>query len=345
VDDFQRVLAIARHGDARHHFAFAVEFGQAAPLVRRQFDAGDVADQHRRALVALDDQHFDVALAAQIALAAHHVLGLGHLHDAAADVAVGVADHLRDLHQRNAVGAQLDRIDGDLVGLHEAADRGHFGDAVRLGQLVAHVPVLDGAQFGQRLVLGQQRVLVDPADAGGVRPDLRRDALGHAAGGEVQVFEHARARPVDVGAVLEDDVDEGRAEEGEAAHHLRLRHRQHGGGQRIGDLVLDHLRRLAGVFGVDDDLHVGQIRQRVDRRAQNGVDAGEDDEQRGEQNQEAVPVDDIGTQHGVSRFSGRFSGPALGRRTRLRRAVPAILTITHSPGLRSTKVERNRCPA
>ena len=64
-----------------------------------------------------------------------------------------------DLHQRDAVGAQLHRIDGDLVGLHEAADRGHLGDARRLGQLVAQIPVLMRAQFGQRLVLGQQRVL------------------------------------------------------------------------------------------------------------------------------------------------------------------------------------------
>jgi hypothetical protein len=112
--------------------------------------------------------------------------------------------------------------------------------------------------------------------------------LRHAAGGEVEVLEHARARPVDVGAVLEDDVDEGRAEEREAAHHLRLRHRQHGRGQRIGDLVLDHLRRLAGVFGVDDDLHVGEVGQGVDRRAQDGKDAPDDDEERGQQDEEAV---------------------------------------------------------
>ena len=48
-DHLQRVLAVARHGDARHHLAFAVEFGDAAPLVGHQLDAGDVANQHRRA--------------------------------------------------------------------------------------------------------------------------------------------------------------------------------------------------------------------------------------------------------------------------------------------------------
>jgi hypothetical protein len=86
VDDLQRILAIAGHRDARHHFPFAVQFGQPPPLVRRQFHPRDVADQHRRALVGLDHQAFDVVLAAQVALAAHHVLGLGHFHHAATHV-------------------------------------------------------------------------------------------------------------------------------------------------------------------------------------------------------------------------------------------------------------------
>ncbi len=172
---------------------------------------------------------------------------------------------------------------------------------MRLGQLIAHIPVLDRAQLGQGLVLGQQRVLVDPAHAGGVGADLRRDALGHAARGEVEVLQHARARPVDVGAVLEDDVDEGRTEEGEAAHHLGLRDRQHRSCQRIRDLILHHLRRLTRDFGIDDDLHVGQVGQGVDRRSQQRKNAPENDEQRGEQDQEAVPArpfDDVG-EHGV----------------------------------------------
>ena len=145
------------------------------------------------------------------------------------------------------------------------------------------------------LFFASTRVLVDPAHArwhparaAGVTP------LRQAAGSEVEVFQHARARPVDVGAVLENDVDERRAEEREAAHHLGFRHRQHGRGQRIGDLVFHHLRRLAGVLGVDDDLHVGQVGQGVERRVQHGIDAGDDDEQRGQQHQEEVarrPVD------------------------------------------------------
>ena len=48
MDDFQRVLPVARHGDTGYHFAFTIQFGEATPFVRRQFDAGNVTDQDGR---------------------------------------------------------------------------------------------------------------------------------------------------------------------------------------------------------------------------------------------------------------------------------------------------------
>jgi len=154
VNDLQRVLPIARHGDARDDLAFTVEFGETASFVRHQLDAGDIADQYRRSLVTLHDQFLDIADTAQVALAANHVFNFGHLDDSSADVAVRVTNDLCHLHQRNAVGTQLHRIDRHLIGLHETADRGDFRDTMRLGQLVADEPVLDRAQLGECLVLG-----------------------------------------------------------------------------------------------------------------------------------------------------------------------------------------------
>ena len=101
-----------------------------------------------------------------------------------------------------------------------------------------------------------QGVLIDPAHAGGIRAQSGGDALGQAILGLVEVLQHARARPVEIGVVLEQHVDEGVAEERVAAHRLRPRDREHRGGQRIGHLVLDDLRRLAGKAGSDDDLGV-----------------------------------------------------------------------------------------
>ena len=130
--------------------------------------------------------------------------------------------------------------------------------------------------------------MVDPADAGGVRPERRRHAVRQAPRGRVEIFEHARARPIDVRAVLEDHVDERHAEIGEAAHHARFRHGEHGGGQRIGDLVLDHLRRLARIFGVDDDLRIGEVGNGIERQMKNRIESRRDGEHRADHHQHDV---------------------------------------------------------
>ena len=133
VNHVLRVLAKACHCDAADNFALAVELGDAAALLRHQLDARHVAHQHRRAALGLYHEVLQVGDAAQVAAAAHHVLGLGELDHAAADVAVAVADHLHHLHQRHAVGLQHARVHCHLVLPDKAADAGDLGDAVRLG--------------------------------------------------------------------------------------------------------------------------------------------------------------------------------------------------------------------
>ena len=101
-----------------------------------------------------------------------------------------------------------------------------------------------------------QCVLIHPTDTGGIRPQLRARVGRQLAGRLVEIFQYPRACPVGVGAVLENDVDKGITEERIAADINRPGYRQHGGSQRIGDLVLDHLRCLSRVAGLDNDLHV-----------------------------------------------------------------------------------------
>ena len=296
-DHCQRALPIARHGNPGNSFAFAVEFADATSLFRAKLDVGDVAQKHRRALVALHYELFDVRAVAQIAAAAHHEFGFRQFDDTSADVAVAGTDRLRHPAQRHAIGLQATRIDHDLVLPNEAAEAGDFGDAGRLGQLVAQLPVLDAAQLGQRFLCAKQHILVDPADAGGIRAKGRRHPLRQAAGRGAERFLHARTRPVDIRTVLEDHIHKGSAKEGKAAHDFRLRHRQHGAGERIGDLVLDDLWRLSGIFRVDDHLRVGKIGQGIKRRPEQRPNADAADEQHGQQHQEDVacrPGDEAG---------------------------------------------------
>src|SRR5262249_1766175 len=118
----------------------------------------------------------------------------------------------------------------------------------------------------------------------------------------------ARARPIEIGAVLENHVDERNAEIGEPAHDPRLRHAQHRGGQRIGDLVLHHLRRLSGKLGVDNHLHVGEVGDRIERHLGDGVKPGDAEEDRRETDQEDIarrPANDPCDHFGVSWLNAR----------------------------------------
>ena len=203
--------------------------------------------------------------------------------------------------------AQAAGIDDDVVLLDEAADAGDLGDAFGLGQTKADLPILQRAQIRQRLVLAQHGVLIDPADAAGVGAEGRRYAGRQSLGRRVEIFEDAAARPVDVGAVLEDDVDERHAEEREPAHHLGARHGQHRRGQRIGDLVLDHLRCLAGKLGVDDDLRVREVGNGVERQRAHRPHARHHREGRGDEHQHQVsgrPGDETGDHRLASVLDG-----------------------------------------
>ena len=250
----------------------------------------------------------------EVALAADDVFELGEFDGAAADIGVAGADRLAHLLHGDAEVAHALRVEDHVVLLDEAADARDFGDAFGLGQREFQIPVLDGARVGKVQFLRHHGVLVDPADAGRVGADGRRHAGRQPRGRAVEEFQHPRARPVDVGAVLEDDVDERHAEEREAAHDLRLRHRQHRRRQRIGDLVLDHLRRLAGIFRVDDDLGVGEIRNGIERQMDQRVDAGGGGKAGAEQHQQQVagrPGDEA-RDHGCDPF-----GKALQRRLQI----------------------------
>jgi hypothetical protein len=109
------------------------------------------------------------------------------------------------------------------------------------------------------VAIGDERVLVDPPDARGVRAELRLDAGRQAVPDRRQVFENTAARPVDVRAVLEQHVAERQLEHRHATHVRGPGHGQQRTGQRVGDLIVDDLRVLARILGDDDDLHVGQV--------------------------------------------------------------------------------------
>ena len=124
-----------------------------------------------------------------------------------------------------------------------------------------------------------QRIEVDPADTGGIRPQLW-PGTGRQGGGHLgQVLQHPRACPIGVRVLIENHIDEGVTEKGIA-----------------------HLRRLPRIAGFDDHLDVGQVRNGIHRRVFQREEATCNQYQGGQHYKEAIadrPADN-GLNHGRS---------------------------------------------
>ena len=289
-DDLVDVHARAHDDDAADHLSLAVQLGEAPADLRPELDGGDVLDGDRGAGgIHPERDAAHVVETPDVALPAHHELGLRGLEDAPADVRVAAPHGVPDAGERDVVGAQPVGVHGDLVLPDEPADARHLRDTLDGGELVLEEPVLDRPQFGEIVVVGAERVHVGPADAARVGTEGGADALGQPAADVVQVLEDPAPRPVEVGAVLEDHIDEREPEERVAPHHRGRGDREHLGGDRVGHLVLDHLRGLSRVVGEHDHLDVGEVRERVERDGAERLEPGDGEERRQHEHEQAVP--------------------------------------------------------
>ena len=179
-----------------------------------------------------------------------------------------MANRFDDGWNGQAIGRDLGRIQIDLVLPDEAADTGHLGHAFHSAQPVPQVPILETAQGGQIMLAGliDQGVLKDPAHTRRVWAELRGDAFRHASGELIQPLQDTGARPVDVGPVFEQDIDIGVAKVREATDDGDLGRGQQRRDDRIGDLIFNEIGRAARPGGIDNNLRVGNIRQRINRR-------------------------------------------------------------------------------
>ena len=169
--------------------------------------------------------------------------------------------------EREAVGRERVRVDRHLVLLLEAADRRDLGHARdRLERRSAGTsPGTSGGRRWRSCPLSSTRAYWKTQPtlvASG--PSSVFTPCGRLALDLREVLEDARAGPVEVGAVLEDDVDVGEAEVGEAADRLDLRRAEEGGDDRVRDLVLEDVGAPVPAR-VDDDLRVREVGDGVER--------------------------------------------------------------------------------
>ena len=233
------------------------------------------------------------------------------LHDVPAHVAVAPHDGVDHRGEGDPVGAQAVRVDVDLILPHQSTHARHLGDSWHRVELVADVPVLEGAQVAEGMALPLHGVPEDVPDPGRVgaegRHHPRRQRLRH----EVQPLEDTRAREVEVGRVLEDHVDHREAEGRRRADHPHPGQPLQAHRQRIRDLVLDLLGGPPRPVREHDHLVVGEIRDRVDRRGQERPVAPAAEQQEEGDHQQAVPERGLDQPVDHGRVASRAqSGPA-----------------------------------
>ncbi len=228
----------------------------------------DIAQAHRHARIARRQRNLAKILRRlQITRGAYHVFGLAEFEHRAARLLVGPVHRVDHLLLGDVECSQPIGVEHDLILLDHAAQGGDFGHVDDRLQFVLQEPILQGTQLRQIQCVAaiDERVLKHPAHTRSVRTEcglgLRRQARLHL----IQIFEHSRARPVRIGPVLKKDVDEGIAKHRITAHRLGTRHGQHGRRERVGHLVLDDLGSLAGKGCANDDLHVRQVRDGIER--------------------------------------------------------------------------------
>ncbi len=266
-----------------------VELRDADPKIRADRDGGDVAHPQRPTPGPLANRNVcDVLHALEVPEPPDSVVAPGDLDRAGADVLIRAPDGRRHLLRGDAIGLEPHRVEQHLILLHEPADAcdlGHTSDAL---ERVTDLEVLDAAELGLGVAGALHRVLIHPADAGRVRSELRLRGPREPSLHSVQPLEDPGPRPVEIGPLLKDHVHERGAEHGLAAHRLDAGHAQHSRNEGIRHLVFDHLRRLARVVGIHDDLHVREVRDRVHRHRA-GVERARDEERHRERRHQAGP--------------------------------------------------------
>ena len=181
-------------------------------------------------------------------------------------------------------------------------------------ELILDLPVLEGAQLRERVLAGlvDQSVFQRPADAGRIGPELRRDPLRELARHAAQIFQYPAARPIQVSAVLEDDVDQRGAVKAIGPDRFDLWGRQQLRHDRIRDLIFDDVGAAVRPIGRHDDLDVGEIRDGIQRGGQRRPNAAADGHDHQYQHEERVPraeLDDA-SDHFL-RWPWDFGGPAI----------------------------------
>ncbi|OAV71556.1 hypothetical protein Barb4_00603 [Bacteroidales bacterium Barb4] len=245
----------------------------AATRCRAQRNKGDILNPDGNAVPDRYDRFFQVGHVLYIPQTANEIFRHVHLHRFRTNVEVALLygiHHIHDGHGKrpHRIGVYL-----HLILLDKAADRGNIGNAVCRREGILDVEILQRPQFVRIPAAGRfARLRVPPfervpehlSECRSVRPQSRLNALRQSPRRQrVQFLQHARAAPIELYPVVENNIDERHAEHGRAAYRLHTRNAEQGSGQRIRHLLLNVFGRATHPFRGNNLLIFADIRNGI----------------------------------------------------------------------------------
>ena len=270
-DHARSVFALQHQDNPGHRVALIVLAKDAVAFVVAQGHGPDVLDEHRNAVGLCDHDVSEVLQVAYQADPADHEPLLAAVQNAATGIGIVGGNRLRDLAVRQVVLRQGCRVQFKQELRGQTAEILGFDDAGHLLQARNHRPQLQFGKFAQGPDFRFERVAIDFADRRRQRIQLWHRAVRQRHGTEALL--QALARPVVLGAVLEDDGDQRQVECALGAHHVHARCSHDPALERDRDLLLDLLRSEAVDLGDDLRGRVGDVGVGLERQLLPGIEA------------------------------------------------------------------------
>ena len=192
-------------------------------------------------------------------------------------------------------------IEQHVILHRRAAEAGVVGDAGDAAVGALDDPVFESVEFHRRAIGAVDDVAIDEAAGAEQRRHAWRDAAGKLSVGDA--LEDDVAREVGVGAFVEREDDVGKTVERDGAHHAQVRRAVHREFERQSGEALDFFGGVAGPLRDQLDHRWRKVGIGVDRHALEGDRAGDDDQQREHQHDEALLAARIGRCDGSSGFA------------------------------------------
>ena len=202
------VFALEHDGYACHHLALAIARNGTEACGMAIVNRGHVAHPDGRRADCFHGYGGYVGKRLHRAESSNIILCGMFLYVGTSRVGIVLLESREHVAHGDAVGVEAVVVYRHLILLHVSAPPRHLCHTGRSGELLAHDPVLNSAELGERVLvfvalLGTHRVVIDFAQSRCHRPHLGVRVLGQVLGSGLQHLVDLRPRPIDVGIIVE----------------------------------------------------------------------------------------------------------------------------------------------